>query len=50
MVGPPVAMLVAGNEPPPEPDRLKGIAFFGAIAAEAEQRAKTCPGLAELRD
>jgi len=33
------AMVVADEEAPPEPGRLKGLAFFGATPEEAEQAA-----------
>ena len=41
------AMLLAGEEPPPEPGALKGLAFFGATPEEAEQAAKAYLGCAE---
>jgi len=34
------AMLVADEESPPEPDTLKGLAFFGATPEVAEHAAK----------
>ena len=34
------AMLLPNEEPPPEPGRLKGLAFFGDTAEEAEQVAR----------
>ncbi len=41
------AMPVAGVAPPPEPGRLKGLAFFGATAEEAEREAKAYLGASE---
>ena len=41
------AMLLADEEPPPEPGALKGLAFFGATPEEAEQAAKVNLGSAE---
>ena len=42
------AMLLADEEPPPEPGALKGQAFFGATPEEAERVAKVYLGCAEL--
>ncbi len=42
------AMLVADGVLPPEPGTLKGLAFFGATAEEAEREAKRYLGLSEV--
>ena len=41
------AILLAHEEPPPEPGALKGLAFFGATPEKAEQAAKAYLGCAE---
>ncbi len=41
------AVLLADEEPPPEPGAVKGLAFFGATSEEAEQAAKVYLGWAE---
>jgi len=41
------AMLLADEEPPPEPGTLKGLVFFGATAEEAERAAKAYLGCSE---
>jgi hypothetical protein len=40
-------MLLADEEPPPEPGTLKGLVFFGATAEEAERAAKAYLGCSE---
>ena len=41
------AMLVADNAPPPGPESLTGLAFFGTTPEEAEHAAKAYLGCAE---
>jgi hypothetical protein len=41
------AMLVGDEVPPPEPDTVTGLRFFGATPEEAEREAKAYLGLAE---
>jgi hypothetical protein len=41
------AMLLADEEPPPEPGTLKGLVCFGDIRGEAEHAAKVYLGCAE---
>jgi hypothetical protein len=40
-------MLLADEEPPPEPGELKGLAFFGETPQEAEKQAKAYLGMSE---
>jgi hypothetical protein len=39
------AMICADEEAAPQPDQLKGLAFFGDTAEEAEQQALTSVGV-----
>ena len=41
------AMLLADEEPPPVQGTVKGLAFFGATAEEAEHAAKVYLGCSE---
>jgi hypothetical protein len=41
------AMLVGDDVPPPEPDTVTGLTFFGATPEEAERAAKAYLGWAE---
>lgn len=41
------AMLAADEVPPPDPDTMTGLAFFGATPEEAEREAKAYLGMAE---
>jgi hypothetical protein len=42
------AAMLAGDEvPPPDPDTVTGLAFFGATPEEAEREAKAYLGMAE---
>ncbi len=38
------AMLLADEEPPPDPGTVKGLAFFGATPEDAERAAKAYLG------
>jgi hypothetical protein len=41
------AMLVGDEVPPPEPETVTGLGFFGATPEEAKRAAKAYLGLAE---
>jgi hypothetical protein len=41
------ALLLANEEPPPEPRTLNGLAFFGATQEEAEHAAKVFLAMSE---
>jgi hypothetical protein len=41
------AMLGGDDVPPPEPDTVTGLTFFGTTPDEAEQEAKAYLGMAE---
>jgi len=45
-----VAMIVGDEVPPPDPDTVTGLTFFGATPDEAEQEAKVYVGLSELSE